>query len=183
MLPGSGRVVHPVKHSLYLYASQSSRSKRLGRVYDKGRELKEVHGYDLPTNLYMRIEAEQVFAERVSLDYLSPVIARETFLDRWESVGAGSLALKGGLVDPLMQLRDSGNISELQFERLYAFLDMCRMGLADRLYSEKRDLYLRRAREARALGLEVPGLEDRSDASIEDELDVRSLIREVALTF
>jgi hypothetical protein len=51
------------------------------------------------------------------------------------------------------------------------------MGMAETFYS--RDVYLARAREARKLGLEVPN-EARSLASIEDELDVRALVFEIA---
>lgn len=182
MIPGRGRVVQPVKHSLYLYASESPKSKRLGRIYDKGRELSEVHGYDLPVETYMRIEAEQHHSPRPQLDTLHPNESRTTFLDRFEAVGAGTVTLKGGLVDPLMQLRRSGKITPSQFERLYTFLDMCRMGLAEQLYAENRDLYLARAREARRLGLEVPG-NDRSAEDLEHELDVRALVREASLAF
>jgi hypothetical protein len=57
------------------------------------------------------------------------------------------------------------------------------MGRAQDLYASNRDLYLSRAREARQLGLEVPGLEDRSADDLEQELDVRALVREMAAAF
>lgn len=181
MLPDRGRVSRAIWHSVYLHASDAPKSKRLGRVYDKGRERREVGGYELPNRTLMRLEVEQRYErnERPELDSLSPLDGAKLFLDRFGCVGRGTVLLKGGLMDPLAQLLEEGTITEAQYERLYTFLDMCRMGMAERIYARNRDLYLARAREARKLGLEVPN-DARSLASIEDELDVRALVGEIA---
>lgn len=181
MLAGSGRVVDPYKTTLYLHASKADRAKRLGRVYDKGVERAKHAGWAIPSKRYMRIEAEKVIDHpRPELDHLNAEQAQRVFLDRWESVGRGTLLLKGGLVEPLMALLHDGTISEGQYERLYTFLDHCRMGLAEELYAAKRDTYLRRCREVRELGLEVPGEDGRPIEDLQAELDVRKLVRELA---
>lgn len=181
MFPGRGRVVDPYKTSLYLHASKADRAKRLGRVYDKGAERAAKAGWQVPARRYMRIEAEKTFdKDRPELDYLNSDEARKLFLERWETVGRGTLLLKGGLVEPLMHLLHEGTISEGQYERLYTFLDHCRMGLADELYAAKRDTYLRRCREVQELGLEVPGIDGRPIDDMQAELDVRRLVRELA---
>lgn len=81
-------------------------------------------------------------------------------------------------MDPLQAMLKDERITVAQAERMYAFLDLCRMGMADSVYP--RPVYLSRAREARKLGLEVPNDEDRSLRDIEDELDVRALVYEVS---
>lgn len=179
MLPPNGRVVRRVWETLYLHAGDTRASKRLARVYDKGRERRVVGGYDLPNHALMRIEVENVYERhrRPELDSLSPLDGGKLFLERLGCVGRGTVVLKGGLVDPLEAMLDAGTITKPQAERMYAFLDLCRMGMAERFYD--RNLYLARAREARKLGLEVPN-DDRSLASIEDELDVRALVGEIA---
>jgi hypothetical protein len=181
MLPGHGRVVDPFKSStLYLSASRSSRSKRLGRVYDRGSERAAVAGWSIPHERYMRIEAERLWdGDRPLLRDLSSQVARSTFLDRFAAVGHGTVLLKGGLTDALLRLRDKGEILAKDYEQLYTFLDHVRMGLADQVYS--KDTFGRRARKVRALGLEVPP----PSGSVEDEaigagLDVRALVSEIA---
>lgn len=180
MLPKSGRVVRRVWETLYLHASDSRSSKRLARIYDKGRERRVVGGFEgLPDRTLMRIEVEEVFERhrRPPLDSLSVGDGGKLFRERLGCVGRGTVVLKGGLVDPLQAMLDAGTITKPQAERMYAFLDLCRMGLADRFYD--RNLYLARAREARKLGLEVPN-DDRPLRVIEDELDVRALVYEIA---
>lgn len=184
MVCEKGRVVDPYKGStLYLHASRAKRAKRLGRLYDKGAERAAVAGWDVPPERYLRIEAEAVWngAERPRLGEVTSDTARSVFLDRFGSVGRGTVLLKGGLVEPLMELLMARVISSAQYEQLYTFLDMCRMGLAREIYG--RDTYLRRARVARDLGLEVPGLEDRPAEDLEHELDVRALVHEIAAAF
>lgn len=108
-------------------------------------------------------------------------MARETYRDRFGSVGRGRVLLKGGLVDALMKLKDDGAISVARYERLYTFLDHERMGLARELYP--RDTYLSQARLARSVGLEVPDPDgDRSDR-VGQEIDVRALVDEIAAAF
>jgi hypothetical protein len=178
-----GRVVDPFKSStLYLSASRSSRSRRLGRVYDKGLERQAAVGWDIPPERYMRIEAESVWAEqRPLLSDLDSDLARSVFLDRFSAVGRGTLLLKGGLVKPLMELLADGVISSAQYEQLYAFLDHSRMGLAGDVYAP--DTRHRRARLARKLGLEVPGLGDQPPEELETPPDVRLLVFDIAATF
>ena len=86
--------------------------------------------------------------------------------------------LKTGLVEPLMQLLRCGAISSAKYEKLYTFLDHARMGLVRDVY--KSDTYLRRAREVRALGLEVPANARELGDDIESELDVRALVHAIA---
>jgi hypothetical protein len=182
MLCERGRVVDPFKSStLYLSASRASRSKRLGRIYDKGMERQSAVVWGIPPERYMRIEAESVWAaQRPLLSDLCSDSARAVFLDRFGAVGRGTLLLKGGLVKPLMELLVEGVISSAQYEQLYAFLDHSRMGLADDLYAP--DTRHRRARLARKLGLEVPGLVDSLE-DLEAPPDVRSIVFDIAATF
>lgn len=176
MLPTNGREMVPyMGTTLYLRTA----NKRYGRVYDKGAERAARAGWSLPKDRYMRIEAEAVHTDnRPELRYLTSELLREVFLDRFSAVGSGTLRLKGGLVDPLMKLRRDGALTEQKYERLYTFLDHCRMGLARDLY--ERDTYLRRAKEAREYGLEVPGEEGRDVDDLCAELDVRAIVHEIA---
>jgi len=181
MLCERGRVVEPFKSStLYVNASRASRAKRLGRVYDKGLERAAAAGWQIPPERYMRIEAESLWdgGDRLRLERLTSDVARTVFLDRFGAVGHGTVLLKGGLVNPLMKLLRDKTISSAEYERLYTFLDHRRMGLARDLYAN--DTYLRRAREARRLGLEIPGLEDYPQSDLERDLDVRVLVHEIA---
>ena len=183
MLCERGRVVEPFKSTtLYVNASRASRSKRLGRIYDKGAERASQAGWNVPRERYLRIEAESLWeVERPRLDSLASEDARELFLDRFGAVGHGTVLLKSGLVEPLMGLLQAGVISSAQYEQLYTFLDHSRMGLADDLYA--RDTLLRRARKARELGLEVPGLDEGAPGELDHALDVRGLVHEVADAF
>lgn len=184
MLPDQGREVVPYLGStLYLRTAGAKRAGRKGRVYDKGAERAARAGWSLAPNRYMRIEAEVVHeaAGRIEVAHLGSEILRACFLDRWGAVGSGTLRLKGGLVEPLMRLRQDGALTEAKYERLYTFLDHCRMGLARDLY--ERDTYLRRAKEARELGLEVPGEEGRDVDDLCEELDVRAIVHEIAAAF
>jgi hypothetical protein len=186
MLCSRGRVVDPYRAStLYLNASNASKTKRLGRIYDKGCERAERGEWgQFPRERYMRIEAEQVWeANRPALDSLTPDDARRIFLDRFGSVGHGRLVLKGGLVEPLMTLLHDGAITVAEYERLYAFLDHCRMGLAAELYGDSRGTYHRRANEVRSLGLDVPGLDDEPLDTLDPELDARALVSAIAEQF
>jgi hypothetical protein len=180
MLCEWGRVVEPFRSStLYVNASTARHTKRLGRIYDKGLERAAEAGWDIPPERYLRIEAERLWdADRPPLAEFNAAMARAIFLDRFGAVGRGTVLLKGGLVEPLMTLLRAETISSGQYERLYTFLDHSRMGLARDLYG--RDTYLRRARESRALGLEVPGADDRPAEDLEHDLDVRALVHEIA---
>jgi hypothetical protein len=180
MICERGRVVEPYKSStLYLSASRARRSKRLGRIYDKGLERASVAGWDIPPERYLRIEAESLWeGERPLLTSLDSGVARSFFLDRFAAVGKGTLSLKGGLVEPLMGLLREDTITSAQYEQLYAFLDHSRMGLASDLYP--RDTRLRRAKLAHALGLEVPSDDDQRSSDVDQEFDVRALVREIA---
>jgi hypothetical protein len=183
MLCDRGRVVDPFKSStLYLSASSASRSKRLGRIYDKGRERESAVGWAIPPERYMRIEAESVWeGQRPLLADLDSEAARDVFLDRFGSVGKGTLVLKGALVKPLMDLLSSGAITSAQYEQLYTFLDHARLGLTSDLYAP--DTRHRRARLARRFALEVPGLDDRAPADLDSPPDVRELIADLAAAF
>jgi hypothetical protein len=180
MLPERGRVMEPFKSStLYLNASRASRSKRLGRVYDKGHERASVAGWTFPPERYMRIEAERLWeTDRPALEEVDSDTARTTFCDRFGSVGRGTLVLKSGLAEPLMDLLRSDAITTAQYEQLYCFLDLHRIGLASEVYG--RDTFARRMRLARSLGLETP-TEELDDA--ESALDVRVLVQEIADAF
>lgn len=183
MLCDRGRVVEPYRSAtLYINASRAARTKRLGRIYDKGAERAAAAGWSVPAERYLRIEAERLWEgdDRPVLQGLTPDLARETYRDRFGAVGRGAVLLKGGLVEPLMALKDAGEISVGQYEQLYAFLDHERMGLARELYP--RSTYLRRARQARKLGLEIPG----GGAAVESgvrEIDVRALVNALAAAF
>ena len=55
-------------------------------------------GWNFPRERYMRIEAERLWeTPRPLLDELTSELARETFLDRFASVGRGTLVLKADL--------------------------------------------------------------------------------------
>lgn len=182
MLCEKGRVVEPYRRStLYINASRSSKAKRLGRIYDKGLERAAVGDGVSAVERYMRIEAERVWArpDRPLVDGVTPEVAHASFLDRFGSVGRGRLARNAGLVASLMRLRANDAITVAQYEQLYAFLDHERLGLARDLYPA--DTYRRRARNARDLGLGVPG--DTSVVETEAEIDVRALVREIAARF
>lgn len=84
-------------------------------------------------------------------------------------------------MNPLMELLSEGAISSSQYEQSYAFLDHARMGLAHDVYAS--GTRHRRARLARGLGLEVPGLDDHPLGELESPPDVRSLVSEVAAGF
>jgi len=139
-------------------------------------------GWDVEAERYLRIEAECLWDQnRPQLNDVDSDLARSVFIDRFGAVGRGTLVLKGTLVEPLMELLRAGTITAGQYEQLYAFLDHSRMGLADALYG--RDTRHRRARLARSLALEVPGLEDRPLDGLDAELDVRGLVHEIARAF
>jgi hypothetical protein len=178
-----GRVVDPFKRStLYLSASPASRSKRLGRIYDKGLERSSVAGWEVPPERYMRIEAESLWeGQRPLLADLDSVSARSVFLDRFGAVGHGTLVLKDALVPALMARLADGSITAAQYEQLYTFLDHARMGLTSDLYAA--DTRLRRARLARRLGLEIPGLDDFPQVGLGSPLNVRELVASIAAAF
>jgi hypothetical protein len=175
-----GRVVDPFKRStLYLSASAARRSKRLGRIYDKGMERSSVAGWHVPPERYMRIEAESVWeAQRPPLATLDSESARSVFLDRFGAVGHGTLVLKDALVPTLMARLADGSITAAQYEQLYTFLDHTRMGLTLDIYAP--DTRLRRSRLARQLGLEIPGLDDDPPSQLDAAPDVRRLVGEIA---
>lgn len=182
-IPSHGRVVSPYRESLYLMAGQGQGSKRLARWYDKGRQLVASGIWDSFPNEHLgRLEAEQVWesASRPGIDAVTREWAQAVFRDRFSYVGSGTLSWNGGLMDHLLSLLARNEITPAKYERLYTFLEHERVGLAGQLYGPIKRL--QRAREARALGLEVPALEGRSDADIEYELDVRSMIDEAALS-
>jgi hypothetical protein len=84
-------------------------------------------------------------------------------------------------MDRLLELLEADKITTQQYDRMYTFLDHARVGMAERLYG--RVVYLRRAAEARSLGLEVPGMEGRPDDDLVQELDVRAMLSELSLAF
>jgi hypothetical protein len=174
-----GRAVEPFKRStLYLNASSSNRTKRLGRVYDKGAERAATAGWNVSAERYLRIEAERVWeTPRPPLEDLSSELARGIFRDRFCAVGRGTLVLKAGLVRPLAKLLAERRISVSQYERLYTFLDHSRMGLAREVYAA--ETFQRRAREARQLALDIPGLDDEPLDGLPGDLDVRALVEDV----
>jgi hypothetical protein len=178
-----GRVVEPFKRStLYLNASRSARAMRLGRIYDKGAERAAAVREALPSERYLRVEAERLWAraDRPLVTDVDSEVARVTFLDRFGAVGRGRVSLAGGLAALLMGLRREGAISVAQYEQLYTFLDHEKVGLARSLYSS--DTYRRRASRARELGLGVPAKEPQRGAPVEG-FDVRALVEEIAARF
>lgn len=180
-IPSHGREVRRVHHSVYVHASRSGKSKRVLRVYDKGRERGEVGGWTgFPVERLMRLEAEVNFesGQRPTWDVVTREWARESWLDRFGYVGSGALSWNGGLMDRLLSLKRAEVITAAQYERLFTFLEHERVGMAGELYD--RVTYLKRAREARSLDLEVPSLDGRSDGDVEYELDVRAMLDEVA---
>jgi hypothetical protein len=180
MLCERGRVVEPFRRStLYISASRSSKAKRLGRIYDKGAERAAACRSEVPSERYLRIEAERLWErpDRPLLRNVTSDVARANFLDRFAAVGRGRVTRKAGLVRSLMELREEAVISVAQYEQLYAFLDHERLGLARDLYPA--DTYRRRARTARELALSVPRDGDGSEA----EIDVRALVEQIAERF
>lgn len=182
MLCERGRVVEPYRRStLYISGSRSSKAKRLGRIYDKGAEQGAVGRSTVGAERYLRIEAERLWArpERPLLGDVTSEVARESFLDRFGSVGRGRGTRSGGLVRSLMGLYADGTITVAQYEQLYAFLEHERLGLARDLYPA--DTYRRRARSARELALEIPtdggwGIERECRRSCPRERDSRALL-------
>lgn len=179
-LPAKGRETRRIHHSVYVHASGSSKSKREARVYDKGRERVERGGWDgFPVERLMRLEAEVTWesGQRPGVEVVGQEWARGMWNDRFGYVGSGSLSWNGGLMDRLLSLKRANVISAAEYERLFTFLEHERVGMARELYD--RVTYLRRATQARALGLEVPSLGSRTDADVEYELDVRAMLDEV----
>jgi hypothetical protein len=181
-MPSHGREVRRVHHSVYVHSSGSPKAKRVLRVYDKGRERVEVGGWGaFPVERLMRLEAEvnMESGQRPEPSVVTREWARQAWQDRFGYVGAGSLAWNGGLMDRLLSLKAAGVITAAQYERLFTFLEHERVGMAGELYD--RVTYLKRAREARSLDLEVPSLEERTDGDVEYELNVRELLDEIAV--
>lgn len=178
--PQGGRVIAPHQTGGTIRKSKSANAGRAARWYDKVVE-RQAHRelVGLPANRYMRLEAEVVWSEdRPEVGVVTSEWARETFLDRFGYVGSGTLTGNEALMDELERLLRDGTITAGQYERLFTFLEHDRIGRAERLYG--RRVYLERMREARRLGLQVSG---RSEASITDELNVRSMIEELSLAF
>lgn len=178
--PQGGRVIAPHQTGGTVRKSSAARAGRAGRWYDKVAE-RQAHRemVGMPVNRYMRLEAEVTWSDdRPGVEQVTREWARETWLDRFGYVGSGSLTGNEALMDELERLLKRDIITATQYERLFTFLEHERLGRAERLYD--RRVYLERMREARKLGLQVSGA-SRSVASIDQELDVRAMIEELAL--
>jgi hypothetical protein len=178
------RVVSPHKLStLYLHKSSATRSQREGRIYDKGRQMRETGkwtGDKVPDWMFLRLEAEGHWkgSERPLVGKVDSRMLRDLFLDRFADVGTGRLARKGAVMPELIQLLRDGRISPQTYDTLYAFLQHERLGMARFVYDTRQ--YRDRVRKCRELGVDLPATA-ASEEDLDLELDVRSMVEEIAL--
>lgn len=78
----------------------------------------------------------------------------------------------------LIELLRSGKISPQTYDSLYAFLQHERLGMARFVYDAR--VYRDRVRKCRDLGIDLPASVP-SEEDLDLELDVRSMVEEIAL--
>jgi hypothetical protein len=136
----------------------------------------------IPDWTYLRLEAECHYADanRLPLPAFTSPMLRGRFLDRFGSVGTGRLATKGAVMPELIELLRAGKISPQTYDTLYAFLQHERLGMSRIVYDPRQ--YRDRVKKCRDLSLDLPASVP-SDADLDLELDVRSMVEEFSLAF
>jgi hypothetical protein len=144
------------------------------------RETGKWTGDKVPDWMYLRLEAEGHWrgSERPLVAAVDRHMLHGLFLDRFSDVGTGRLARKGAVMPELIALLKDGRISPQTYDTLYAFLQHERLGMARFVYDTRQ--YRDRVRKCRELSIDLPASVVSED-DLDLELDVRSMVEEIAL--
>lgn len=158
-----GRRLRPHNHELETVYVETRGGKKLGLAYDKGVERQY---NELGANHWIRLEARQFWngADAPTVESVTVETMREIWRDRFCTLGGGRTVKPGGVVMTVGELMRAGEISVRDGEKLIAYLELDRAGLAadaygDRVLAERRRLAkehgLRVDEEAREVNVDL----------------------------
>ena len=163
-----GRRMRPHNHELETVYVETRGGKKLGLAYDKGVERKF---QALGPNHWIRLEARKFWngADAPTLESVSVEVMREVWRDRFCTLGGGRTVKPGGVVVTVGDLMKNGEISVRDGEKLIAFLELERAGLAVDAYGQKA--LAERRRLARQHNLRI----DEQEREVDIDLRARLL--------
>lgn len=172
----AGRRVHVPYADLHqVELRPKGKGPKLLIAYDKGLE----RGFEkLGRNRWLRIEARKFWkgSDAPELVQLDGPYCRKVFADRVAGI-AGGRVVNGGAAMTVTELLREGEIAPLEAERLIAFLEFERLGVADEVYPPR--LLRDRRSLARKYGIEVPGVDEDDGREREGvSLDLQALLGE-----